>query len=160
MALLAAGCGRHDHDTDSTTASAERATTSTVVSPPTTPAVPPPTAEAPRAAVPRRDRPPARAATGPASAPEPGSSRSVTFTAPGRYTYASTGTFTDPLGGTRPRQGQVVLTVDPPQGRDQRSIREGDDLTTEQVFRLEDDGAYLVSLSQTFMGVRKDFRFD
>ena len=159
-ALVSAACGDDDHDA-ATEAGAERPTSTSEVTAPSTTLAPPAPSTAPAGPARSRAAAPARPRAGSQTGPGPENrSPSIRFTVPGRYSYASTGTFTDPLGGTRPRQGQVVLSVDPPQGPDQRSVRQGGDLTTEQVFRLQDDGAYLVSLSQTFMGVRKDFRFE
>lgn len=105
---------------------------------------------------------PARAGPARASGPTASAldSPSARFTAPGRYTYASSGMFSSLLSGPQPRSGGVVLVVDPPQGHEQRSVRQASDLTTEQVLRFEGDGTYLVSMSQTFLGVRKDFRFE
>ena len=94
---------------------------------------------------------PARSGGPTASAPSP-------FTAPGRYTYATSGTFSSLLTGSQLRTGESVLTVDPPAGRDQRTVRQGPDSAVEQVLRLQDDGAFLVHLGQATMGLRKDFR--
>ena len=146
---------------DDRLASSRRAAPSTeapTTTVPTTVAPPPPTAAKATAASERAARAhPARGA-GP-TAPALGSP-SARFTAPGRYTYTTTGTFSSLLSGPQPRSGEAVLVVDTPQGGDQRSVRHASDLTTEQVLRIEGDGTYLVSMSQTFLGVRKDFRFE
>jgi hypothetical protein len=101
---------------------------------------------------------PAKGARGTAAGPA--TSPSTTFAAPGRYRYATTGTFSSLVTGQQARNGEVALVVDPPTGRDQRSVRQSQDRTVEQVLRLQDDGAYIVALIQTSQGVRKEFRPD
>lgn len=80
------------------------------------------------------------------------------FTPPGTYRYATTGQFTSSLTGPQPRNGTATLTVEPPLGADQRSVRRAFGRTTEQVVRLEAGGAYLVSLHLTDTGVDKEVR--
>lgn len=89
-----------------------------------------------------------------AASPSPG----VAATLPGRYRYASTGTFAVGLGGEQRRSGESVLTVDPPAGADQHSIREGEGRVSEQIVRFQPDGAYLVMLKVTEQGLTKEFR--
>lgn len=86
------------------------------------------------------------------------STSSTGFTAPGRYRYATTGRFSSTAGGEQPRDGETVLTVDPPAGADQRSVRQAPARTTEQVLRVEDGGAFLVSLRQSEQGITKEVR--
>ena len=86
--------------------------------------------------------------------PAPG----LTFATPGTYRYSSTGRFTTSLGGTQERNGEVLLTVDPPSGTDQRSVRTGFGRTTEQVLRLAGGDALLVSLRLADQGLDKEVR--
>jgi len=87
-------------------------------------------------------------------APAPG----LTFTTPGTYRYATTGRFSTSLTGTQERNGEAVLTVDPPSGTDQRSVRSGFGRTTEQVLRLSGNDALLVSLHLVDQGLDKEVR--
>lgn len=79
-------------------------------------------------------------------------------TRPGRYRYASTGTFSAGATGEQRRSGESILTVDPPVGADQHSLRQGDNRSTEQIVRFQPDGTYLVMLKVTDQGVTKEFR--
>lgn len=88
----------------------------------------------------------------PAGAPAAGA------TAPGRYRYASSGTFSVGPAGERPRSGESVLTVDPPAGADQHSLRQGVNRSTEQVLRFSPDGIYIVILKVSEEGVAREFR--
>lgn len=109
-----------------------------------------------------------RARTGAAARPTPNTSSGdaaaalpspgVAATAPGRYRYASTGTFSVGLGGEQSRSGESVLTVDPPAGTDQHSIRQGEGRVSEQIVRFQPDGTYLVMLKVTDQGLTKEFR--
>lgn len=93
---------------------------------------------------------------GAAGAPQPAA---AVGTRPGRYRYASTGTFSaGPTGAPQQRSGESILTVDPPVGADQHSLRQGDSRATEQVLRFQADGAYLVMLKLTEQGITKEFR--
>ena len=154
LAVLVLGaCGGGDDDASragtartvpSTTTVAETTTSSTTAPPDTTIVAPGPSASA-------------RGAKGASS----GSSRtapSARFAAPGRYRYMSTGAFSSLVTGQQPRNGESTLTVDPPTGGEQRSVRQSQDRTVEQVLRLRGDGAYLVALVQTSQGLRKEFR--
>ena len=78
-------------------------------------------------------------------------------TPPGRYSYETAGRFTGPLGAS-PRDGETVLTVDPPAGARQRSVRRGPDRTVEQVLEARADGTYLVSLRITDGGFAQEVR--
>lgn len=89
-----------------------------------------------------------------AAEPAPG----LTFTTPGTYRYVTTGHFTSALTGPQRRDGEATLTVDPPSGTDQRSVRRGVGRTTEQVLRLDGGGARLVSLRLIDQGVDKEVR--
>jgi hypothetical protein len=97
----------------------------------------------------------AEATGGAAAAPAPSGAAA---TRPGRYRYASTGTFSAGLTGEQRRSGESVLTVDPPAGADQHSLREGDNRSTEQVLRFQADGIYIVVLEVTEQGLAKEFR--
>ena len=79
--------------------------------------------------------------------------------APGTYRYDSTGRFTSAtLGISQPRDGEVVLTVEPPAGADQRSVRQGAGRTTEQVLRVQGGDVLLVSLRLVDQGITKEVR--
>ncbi|MGI8685076.1 MAG: hypothetical protein ACR2MO_08335 [Acidimicrobiales bacterium] len=82
----------------------------------------------------------------------------LTFTTPGTYRYTSTGRFMTSLTGTQERNGEALLTVDPPSGTDQRSVRTGFGRTTEQVLRLAGGDALLVSLRLVDQGLDKEVR--
>jgi len=82
----------------------------------------------------------------------------LAFTPPGTYRYTTSGTFTTALTGTEQRNGEAVLTVDPPSGTDQRSVRTAFGRTTEQVLRLAGGDALLVSLHLADQGVDKEVR--
>ncbi|PLS75074.1 MAG: hypothetical protein CYG61_09195 [Actinobacteria bacterium] len=97
----------------------------------------------------------AEATGGAAAAPAPSGAAA---TRPGRYRYASTGTFSAGLTGEQRRSGESVLIVDPPAGADQHSLREGDNRSTEQVLRFQADGIYIVVLEVTEQGLAKEFR--
>ena len=60
--------------------------------------------------------------------------------APGKYTYDAAGT--SPFGPP----GQATLTIDPPNGADQRGVLTSNQGSTEQILRYQPDGAYLVYL--------------
>lgn len=94
----------------------------------------------------------------PAAASSSASTTDLGFTAPGTYRYATTGRFSSTLGTPQARDGETVLTVDPPGGSDQRSLRQGVGRTTEQVLRLDAGGAYVVSLRQSEQGITKEVR--
>lgn len=97
-------------------------------------------------------RPAGKTASASSATPE------VTTTPPGRYRYASTGTFAAGAAGEQRRTGESVLTVDPPAGADQHSLRQGDNRSTEQVLRFQPDGTYVVMLKITDQGLTKEFR--
>lgn len=82
----------------------------------------------------------------------------ATTTPPGRYRYASTGTFSAGVTGEQRRSGESILTVDPPAGADQHSFRQGDGRSTEQILRFQSDGTYIVMLKLTEQGLTKEFR--
>lgn len=96
-------------------------------------------------------RPTAATTTAP---PAPG----LPFTAPGTYRYASTGQLTSSVGGPQSRDGETTLTVDPPSGADQRSVRRAFTRTTEQVLRLDAGGAHLAYFRLTDQGLDKAVR--
>lgn len=87
-----------------------------------------------------------------------GRGAATSATHPGRYRYASTGTFSIGAGGEQPRSGESVLTVDPPVGSDQHSLRQGVNRSTEQVLRFQPDGIYIVFLKVSEQGLTKEFR--
>lgn len=121
------------------------ASTSTTAATTTTPPPPPATTPVPPAGA------PTTVATGPSGVA--GGPAALA----GRYTYDTTGAFTSPLG-TGPRNGETVLTVDPPAGGQQRGVRVGPGRTVEQVLRNDGDGAYLVSLTITDSGFAQHVR--
>lgn len=102
----------------------------------------------PKAVSPATNRP---AGVNTAPAPSP-------FTPPGRYRYASSGTFSAGTTGGQRRSGESILTVDPPAGNDQHSFRQGDGRSIEQILRFQTDGIYIVMLEVTEQGIAKQFR--
>lgn len=86
------------------------------------------------------------------------SSSAPSATRPGRYRYASTGTFSFGAGTEQQRSGESILTVDPPAGADQHSVRQGTNRSTEQVLRFQPDGIYIVMLKVSDQGLTKEFR--
>lgn len=155
LAVAVAACGGSDGEAERESA---RATTSTTVASSTSAATTPSTAAAPTvAAGPRRSSTTtAVAATAPTTGATPAAG--LAFTPPGTYRYTTTGHFTSSLTGPQARNGSVVLTVDPPSGPDQRSVRSGVGRITQQVLRLDAGGAYLVSLRLTDNGLDKEVR--
>ena len=155
LAALTAGCGDGDDEgaragedasSTTTTTSAEETTTSAAS---TAPAAGSSTTTTGRTATTA-----ASTSTTVRVAPAPG----LSFTAPGTYRYATTGTFSSPFTGTQPRNGEATLVVDPPSGTDQRSVRQSFGRTTEQVLRLDAGGASLVSLRLRDQGIDKEVR--
>lgn len=168
LALLLAACGGGGGEQGSAAPASTISTTATST-PPTAAADPP--AGAGSGAVPpgsaassttRPGRPSPTSTTSTTSTapagPMSGAPSGVGFTPPGIYRYAATGNFTATLGGTQARNGEVTLTVDPPVGTDQRSVRTGFGRTTEQVLRREGNDALLVSLRLTDQGIDKEVR--
>ena len=157
LALVVASCG---DDGGAERESAGATTTTTLAAPPSTeattaPAEGPTTTAAPAAG----RRGPATTTAPPTTTAAPaGTSSAAQFTAPGTYRYAATGQFTSTRGGPQPRNGETTLTVDPPSGTDQRSVRQGLGRTTEQVLRMDGGGAHLVSMRITDQGVVKEVR--
>lgn len=156
--LLAAACGGGDGGDDSAR-EPDGATTTTTA---TTAAVPTVASSGPAAtAAPTTT---ARGGTTTSTAPAATTTTSVTsplglpFTTPGTYRYASAGQFTSTLTGPQSRNGETTLTVDPPSGSDQRSVRRAFSRTTEQVLRLDAGGAHLVYLRLTDQGIDKEVR--
>lgn len=96
-----------------------------------------------------------RPAAGKAASP---ATPAIVTTPPGRYRYASTGTFSIGVTGEQHRNGESILTVDPPAGADQHSHRQGDSRSTEQILRFQSDGTYIVMLKLTEQGLTKEFR--
>lgn len=94
------------------------------------------------------------AATTSSTAATPG----LTFAMPGTYRYATTGRFTSTLTGAQTRDGEATVTIDPPSGTDQRSVRTGFGRTNTQVLRLSGGDALLVSLRVTDQGIDKEVR--
>jgi hypothetical protein len=79
------------------------------------------------------------------------------FTAPGSYTYDTSGSITGG-GNTRHASGTATLTVDPPSGGQQHSLLGNDQGRTEQTVVVRPDGTYLVRLVITNPTFSKDFR--
>ena len=159
LALVAAACG---DDGGAERDSAGATTTTTRSAPPSTEdttasAVASTTTTAAPAAAGRRGRAATTASPTTTAAPT-APATGVRFTAPGTYRYAATGQFSSTVGGAQPRNGVTTLTVDPPSGSDQRSVRQGLGRVTEQVLRLDGGGAYLVSMRVTDQGVDKEVR--
>lgn len=82
----------------------------------------------------------------------------LNFAPAGTYRYTSTGRFTTALTGIQERNGEATITIDPPSGADQRSVRQGLGRSTEQVLRLDGANALLVSLHLTDQGIDKEVR--
>jgi hypothetical protein len=138
--------------------SAGATTTTTLAAPPSSEATTAPTEASTTTAAPARRGPAATTAATSTTAAPAGTPSAAQFTAPGTYRYAATGQFTSTLGGPQPRNGETTLTVDPPSGTDQRSVRLGLGRTTEQVLRVDGAGAHLVSMRITDQGVVKEVR--
>lgn len=156
LALLAAGCGGGGEQA-ATTTSITAATTSTTAATAAPVATTAPTGPSTTATTrPHRATvvPPVTTVPTTRAAAAAGGA----FTPPGTYRYRSTGTFTSTLTGTQDRTGEATLTVDPPAGTDQRSVRQGLGRTTEQVLRVDAAGASLVSLHLVDTGVDKQVR--
>lgn len=161
-ATLVACGGGDDKDASPTT---QHGTTTTVATPVTGGASPTPLAGgapattapigSPRHTTPATTPPRSGATSGAAGTP---ASSVAVGTRPGTYRYASTGTFSTGPTGEQQRSGESVLTVDPPAGADQHSLRQGENRATEQVVRYQADGAYLVVLKVTEQGITKEFR--
>lgn len=80
-------------------------------------------------------------------------------TAPGRYSYVTTGTQTSSQNpDPQPINANYTFTVDPARGTDQRYVKTGQGTEVEQVLRLVDDGSYLVYLRQENEGFLKEYR--
>jgi hypothetical protein len=157
--LLAAACGGDDGDDSAREPDGATTTTTTTT---TTAAVPTVASSGPAATT----TPTTSARGGPTTstalpattttaAPSP---PGLPFTTPGTYRYASAGQFTSTLTGPQSRNGETTLTVDPPSGSDQRSVRRAFSRTTEQVLRLDAGGAHLVYLRLTDQGIDKEVR--
>lgn len=102
---------------------------------------------------------PSTKAAGSAGATGAPSASGTAAARPGRYRYASTGTFSTGVGAEeQQRTGESILTVDPPAGADQHSLRQGEARSTEQVLRYQADGIYIVMLKVTEQGLVKEFR--
>ena len=76
-------------------------------------------------------------------------------TAPGTYTYDSSGTVT--AGAPQQVDGTPTLTVDPATDGRQHSVHEGDQGRTEQDVVVRGDGTYLARLSLTNPAFTKEF---
>ena len=153
--LLVAACGGGDDGDDAAKESdGATTTTSTTAAASTVPSTGPAATTTPtttaRGGTTTTTAAPATTTT--AAPPAPG----LPFTTPGTYRYASTGDFTSTLTGPQSRNGETTLTVDPPSGSDQRSVRRAFSRTTEQVLRLDAAGAHLVSLRLSDQGVDKE----
>jgi len=157
--VLAGACGG-DHDA-AVRSSAGATTTSSAV---TTTAVAATTAPgAPTSTTTTKSGRPATTAAGrittTTTASRTGASAAASgFTPPGTYRYATTGSFTSSLAGTEVRNGEAVLTVDPPAGTDQHSVRTSFSRTTDEVLRLQGGDALLVSLRLVDQGIDKEVR--
>lgn len=127
-------------------------TTTTTTSATTVPSAPVTTA-APSTTTTR----PHRAVVNPATTTTISGAPASGFAPAGTYRYRTTGSFTSSLG-TQRRDGEATLTVDPPAGADQHSVRRGLGRTTEQVLRLDGGDALLVSLHLVDTGVDKEVR--
>jgi hypothetical protein len=79
-------------------------------------------------------------------------------TAPGRYVYSVRGKQSSPAFGEQPVPPEGTLTVDPPNGRDQRQVNQGGNATTEQILRFTDNGVLIVYLKITGPGFVLEFR--
>lgn len=153
VAAALGACGGRDGDrADRASVGATTSTTAGVTSTTTSPAT---TAAAPTTASPAPPRggasPPAPAAGGAPAGVSP-------FTAPGTYRYTTTGRFTSPLTGPQVRDGEATLVVDPPSGRDQRTVRQGPGPRTEQMVRIDGADVLLVSLRIADQGLDKEVR--
>lgn len=157
--LVTGACGDDDDDR----AAPPATTTSSAAGTPTTAAHSPATTAPSAPSAPgRTPAPPRSGAAGAPSlagaAPSAASAARLAFTAAGTYRYTTTGRFSSTLGAPQERHGESMLTVDPPSGADQHSVRHGPGRTTDQVLRLDDSGAYLVSLRQSEQGITKEVR--
>lgn len=155
--LVAAACGGGDDGGDSAREpDGATATTSTTAAVPTVPSSGPAATTTPtttaRGGTSTSTALPATTTT---AAPSP---PGLPFTAPGTYRYVSAGQFTSTLTGPQSRNGETTLTVDPPSGPDQRSVRRAFSRTTEQVVRIDAGGAHLVYLRLSDQGIDKEVR--
>ena len=146
--VLAGACGGDDDDDESSTKAGNTSETTastdtTVAGDTSTTAVPAggggtaTTAKRGSTATTRAGAAPGQPAP---TSPPPPAQPGVKFAAPGKYTYDVAGT--SPLGQPGPAQ----LTVDPPNGADQRSVLSSNQGSTEQILRQQTDATYLVLL--------------
>ncbi|HUP69243.1 MAG TPA: hypothetical protein VM142_05445 [Acidimicrobiales bacterium] len=161
VAVLAACSGGSDDTAQTTRPDRSSTTTTPAASSSSTTSVPTGGAAAPEATstttAARAGAPSQRGATKPTTSPPDGIATATT-TPPGRYRYASTGTFSAGVTGEQRRSGESILTVDPPAGADQHSLRQGDNRSSEQILRFQPDGTYIVMLKITDQGLTKEFR--
>jgi hypothetical protein len=96
--------------------------------------------------------------TAPLSSTAPGKPAAMRATAPGHYSYTSTGEVT--FGATaQSASGTQTLTISPLKGGLQRSLLHSDDSgDTEQDVVVRDSGSYGVSLKLTSPAFTKEFR--
>ncbi|MGH9164406.1 MAG: hypothetical protein ACRDZW_02690 [Acidimicrobiales bacterium] len=94
----------------------------------------------------------------PSTAATPTTPTAVQASPPGRFVYATTGSFTSPLGGTQRRDGETTLTVDPVGGGRQHSLRQGPGRSTDQTLELRPDGAYAAMVRITDSGFSQEIR--
>lgn len=162
--VLAGACRSDSGLTESSSGRAAGITTTTTTTQPTgsptTTSAPAPAGSPTTTATPgttSAGNPTAAGAGGSTTVPAGAGARRA-FAAPGTYRYTSIGRFSTTLTGPQPRDGEVILTVDPPTGNDQHSVRQGPGRTTEQVLRLQDGNAYVASLRLAELGMTKEIR--
>lgn len=167
LLVLLAGCGGDgDSDGERSSDPTKPATTSSTIPGGDAPlAAAPSTTTAPPAGGPGSTKagstsatPPSTTTTRPAGAKAAAPTPANAATTPGRYRYASTGTFSAGGSAEQRRSGESILTVDLPAGADQHSLRQGDNRSSEQILRFQPDGIYLVMLKVTDQGLTKEFR--
>jgi hypothetical protein len=159
LALLAAGCSGGDDDDDDLAAT-DRSTTTVagLTSDTVDPAAPAGGSggeEETGTTVKGRERTPATTTAPAPTSPPPPPPPGATFTTPGKYTYRVTGT-----ASGQPVDTTSTLTVDPPNGADQRTSQSTQQGTQEQILRRQADGVYLVNLKINAGFVAKEFRFE
>lgn len=152
VAVLAAGCGG-DGDGDDAAGRPDGATSTTTTT--TVPGATTVATTAPAATTTTTGRPGATTTTAATTTTTGAPVQGIPFTPAGTYRYASTGQFTSSLTGPQPRNGEVTLTVDPPSGTDQRTVRRAFTRTTEQVLRFDAAGVHLVYLRLDDQGINK-----
>lgn len=161
LAVLAGACGGSGDKTAGRTPTGATTTTTAVTTAGSGAAAPVPGIESTSATVAGLSG--ASATTAGSAATTTTTTRSVAplapgFTPPGTYRYVTTGSFTSSLTGTQARNGEITLTVDPPSGTDQRSVRSGFGRMSEQVLRLRGGDALVVSLRLIDQGIDKEVR--